>query len=203
MSELSIGEQQLQWQGITKPRAELPPMQPAPLAHLPCVAWGCSLPEGIWRFKIVGEVAFRDKPADLAALAAGAKEIHVEIDTAGGDGRWALEFGTLLRATGAKIICTARRGFSAGALLLQAGDVRRVHRDGGILVHGPQTACIGSAEEHEAIAAWMRKERATDVELLTFRTKQTPAIVEGWLSQDSYFTPQQAFEVGLVDEVVD
>jgi ATP-dependent protease ClpP protease subunit len=198
---LSEMERIMVWQGC-KPPERKKDWKDKPLAHLPTVSVGYTDPAAIWRFKIHGEMCFRDQPEELAARAKGASEIHLDIETPGGDGRWALAFGACLRSTGARIVATARRAYSAGALLLQCAHVRRIEADGSIMVHGPQTAIWGGVDELEAEARMMRQDRAKYAKLYRHRTGQKKPVITSWLSKDTYFNAEQALAVGLVDEIV-
>jgi ATP-dependent protease ClpP protease subunit len=204
MHSMSEMEQAIHWRYPNR-TAVVPKAQAEPLSHLPTVNVGfngCGDGEGIWRFAIRGEMCFRESPASLLERAKNATEFHLEIDSGGGDGRWALEFGARLRDTGKTIIATARRAFSAGCLLLQAAHVRRIVADGCLMIHGPQQAVFGSAEDFEREAVNLRAARGQDLELYTMRTGQPRNVVDRWLSSDNYFRPAEAVASGLADEII-
>lgn len=202
VTNMSDADQARVWHGLPRLAPMTEKERGNPLAHLPTITLERA-PGGVVRFDLCGETCWRDDPAELARRAEGAREIHLEIDTPGGSGWFAFEFCARLKATGAKIIATARKAYSSGAIILQAGEVRRIRRDGGVMIHGPQTAIVGGAEDFEAAAGKLRKEREMDVALFTAATKQTRETVEAWLSRDTYLTPDEAVSLNLADVVVD
>jgi ATP-dependent protease ClpP protease subunit len=200
---LSNMQQQINWLQYPNLKVEST-WKSEPLSHLPTVAVGFSGYDdvGIWRFAIRGVMCFREGPAELADRAKKATAIELEIDSAGGNGRWSLEFGARLRALGVPITATAYHAFSAGALLFQAADVRKIRADGSLMIHGPHGALFGCAEELETEAARLRAERGRYQALYCRRSGQPSEVVDLWLGSDHYFTPEEAVAAGLADEIV-
>lgn len=205
MEHLATGDQQRIWYGSKRTAPPVDTKNQSALSHLPNVASGMSVcgKDKVCRFKIVGEMCFRDTPEELAERAVGSRMIELQIDTAGGNGDWAHDFGTRLRAIGCPIVATAEHAFSAGALLLQYAHTRRIRSTGRVMVHGPQYACFGGAEDFLRVAAWLEAGKADDIALYLERTKQTRHTVESWLAKDTYFTPHEAIAYNLADVVVD
>lgn len=91
---------------------------------------------------------------------------------------------------------------SIASLILMAGDVRRIHPTGAVMVHAPWTRAEGSADELrqradalDTVAASMRAGYLA--------TGQKPEVIELWLSgPDFWFTADQALAAGLVTEVI-
>jgi ATP-dependent protease ClpP protease subunit len=197
---LSNYDQLHKFLGVELPFADAPT---APLDHLPAITYGRVEPAGVCRFRIAGEILFRRPAAEVAQSAVGARAIHLDIESIGGDGDWSDAFGSLLRATGAHITATVERyAYSAAATLFQFADVRRMAAGARLMLHLPRLATIGTPTELRRQAKQLGKHNAETVRFLASRTMQSHATVAGWLSKDTYFTAEESVQLGLADEVV-
>ena len=100
---------------------------------------------------------------------------------------------------------------SAGAIILQACDQRVISQQGLLMVHGPSAEGIGGdVKNHEAEVTMIRKLIQFWAELFAERNTSKDLHrheIAYWteIQQESiprYFTPAEALDAGLVDEVV-
>jgi ATP-dependent Clp protease protease subunit len=109
----------------------------------------------------------------------------------------------ILRGEGA-IINTHSIGQAAsmGAILLQAGEVRRMSRHSYMLIHEISGGAIGNAsmiaDQHE----FVQRLQTRLLEILAQRSTLTPEeIREKWTRRDWWLDADEALELGFVDEV--
>lgn len=136
---------------------------------------------------------------------ANGAEIIVSINTGGGgfDEGLAIYYD-LASYEGNVITEIVGIAYSMGALILQAGKVRRMAANSVVMVHGSQSSAEGSAKDLRQRADVMEVHTAAMISAFTKRGVQEAKIKE-WLTdgEDHYFTAEQALEHGLIDEVSD
>lgn len=133
-------------------------------------------------------------------LMAGANndDITFLISTYGGEFYPALAVYDLLKAHPGKVTTIATGPcMSAGAVILQAGDVRAMTPNAQIMVHYGET---GSSDEGDAKQNDLMHK--LHKELIKERVSVTTRTVNSWFRQNTYFDSNRAMEVGLVDKVV-
>jgi len=145
---------------------------------------------------------FQDK---LNALDEGVSEIVVNITTRGGsviDGH--AMFG-MLRETGKRIVTTVIGGaYSAGAVLSQAGDERRMHSNALFMLHGASGGGGSmTADQHRGALDMIEKANAVIAETLAQRTGQPVARMTEYLNgRDNWMTAREAKAAGFIDTIV-
>jgi ATP-dependent Clp protease protease subunit len=149
-----------------------------------------------------GALSYEFPLDDALRAISSAGEIGLFIDCSGGDGSAALQIYQALRG---KKVCVTIMGscFSAAALLLCAGEQRRIVPDGKIMIHGPVGFNAGTSAELRRAADWLDQFRDTMADILTTRCK--PELVADWLSngRDNYLDASEALAAGLVTEILD
>ena len=92
---------------------------------------------------------------------------------------------------------------SMGAILAQAGKVRRQVSNGFLMIHAASGSTWGSAKEHLSAANLLSEIEKQFVSLLTMRTGKAEKAVRKWLNGDNWFSAEQAKTAGLADEIID
>ena len=135
-------------------------------------------------------------------------QIDVRIASVGGDPVAAGQMYQTLVDHPAKIrTIVDSKAYSAGSMLLQAGDERIARPMSVIMVHGPASPITygrGSAKDHREMAAAIEAHANAMVPAYT-RHGIAEEKVRGWLGSDEdlYFSAQEALSEGLIDEVVE
>ena len=92
---------------------------------------------------------------------------------------------------------------SMGAILAQAGKVRRQVSNGFMMIHAPSGSTWGTAKEHLSAANLLSEIEKHFVSLLAARTGKTEKELIKWLDGDNWFSAKQAKTAGLADEIID
>lgn len=137
-----------------------------------------------------------------------AEQIDVRIASIGGDMLAAGQMYQALVDHPARVRTIADgKAYSAGSMVLQAGDTRLANPMAMVMVHGPSSLITfgrGSAKDHREIADALDAHAEAMVPAYT-RHGIDEGTVRGWLKSDEdvYFSAAQAQEANLVDEVID
>lgn len=150
--------------------------------------------------KLFGEVSEESSDAVCdAIITAGIlnDDITFLISTYGGEFYAALAIYDLLKLHPKKVTTVAVGPcMSAGAVILQAGDVRAMTENAQIMVHYGESGSgdEGDARQNEAMHFKHKK-------LVGEKVTVTGRTVNNWFRQNTYFDAERALEAGLVDEV--
>lgn len=137
-----------------------------------------------------------------------ASQIDVRIASVGGDPVAAAQMYQTLVDHPAKVrTIVDSKAYSAGSMLLQAGDVRVARPMSIVMVHGPASLFVpgrGSAKDHREMAAAIEAHAEAMVPAYT-RHGIPEETVRGWFAsdEDTYFSAKAALEAGLIDDIVD
>jgi len=156
----------------------------------------------------VGQSTSKRATKKLEFLASKSKEpITIVLNSVGGD----VYDGLLLYDTiknlvtnGIPIVCEARGlAASMGAVLLQAGSVRRATPHTRFLIHEVSTFQWGKTSDIEDQTVELKKVNDMLKEILAERSGKTPQDIEDiWHKTDVWMSAEEAKEFGLVDEVI-
>lgn len=151
-----------------------------------------------------GAMVFADDLVrEIKGLAA--EHIRVHLATVGGDPVSAGGIYQALVTHGAKVTTIVdSKAYSAGSMILQAGDERVAGRLSMVMVHGPSMRVAGKAGDLRKAADVLDQHMEMMVGAYT-RKGIDEATVRGWLSseEDHYFTAAEARAAGLVDRIDD
>ena len=140
-----------------------------------------------------------------AVQAIEAKKITVRIASVGGDPVGAGEMYQALVDHPATVTTVVdSRAYSAGSMILQAGDKRIARPLSMIMVHGPSMGINGSAKDHMNAAAALNAHAEMMVSAYT-RHGLEESTVRGWIGsdQDFYFSAKEALAAKLIDEIAE
>ena len=136
----------------------------------------------------------------LAALRKS-EEVTVYLATDGGCPYAAYGIYDALRQFEAhvKVICVGGI-FSAGTIIMQAGDTRVMTENSTLLIHFGYAAATDGATETQH-----KKLNKKIVEMLSESTegKTTKKTVAAWMRGETYFNAERALECGLIDRILE
>ena len=92
---------------------------------------------------------------------------------------------------------------SMGAILAQAGKVRRQVNNGFLMIHAASGSTWGTAKDHLSAANLLSEIEKQFISLLTVRCGKAEKAVRKWLDGDNWFSAEQAKKAGLADEIID
>jgi ATP-dependent Clp protease, protease subunit len=131
-------------------------------------------------------------------------EVHVEINSPGGDVFAALAMYNALRASGKKIVAKVMGvAASAASLVFMAGDERVMPKNTHLMVHNPWTIALGNAAELRDQADTLDKIGDSLVATYVARSGMSEEDVRAMLSKDTWLNADESKEKGLATEVVD
>jgi len=163
--------------------------------------WSTTEPHGIFRWTIRSELMAL--PEAMKERIASAREVHLDIDSPGGD---AVATIAILRALeGKRVNVSVRYAASAAAILVACVNGHRsIASDGGLLIHEPAQGALGGREEHRQAIKLIDAAVDYFVPLMAERTRQPTATIEEWFKDgDHHFSAEQALAYGLVDSISD
>lgn len=94
-------------------------------------------------------------------------------------------------------------GASMGAVLSQAGKVRRQVSNGFLMIHAASGYTHGNYQDHLNNANLLKEIEKHFKKMLIAKTGKTAKEVAKWLIGDNWFSAEQAKEAGLIDEIID
>ena len=159
-----------------------------------------SEPAGRFTLNIDGDLLAL--PDETLAAIKSASEVHVVVDSPGGDVRAALQ---ILDAAGNRFSkVTIKSASSAAAFLAVLCPGRRIIEPAGtIMLHAPGVCCFGTVDDLRRHADRLATTTEDLVDRLHRRTGQPRERCAEWLSGgDVSFTAEQALAAGLVDSVL-
>lgn len=145
-------------------------------------------------------------PWDLDQKIEDAKdEIHVVVNSKGGSFLDSMIIHNKLRASGKKVIGhVVQLAASAGANILLACDEVYIPENGIIMFHMPRVRLDDdkTASQLKQLAESLEALEATLVSTLMAKTKKSEDECKEMLNKETYLTPAQALELGIVTEIV-
>lgn len=146
-----------------------------------------------------------DTKSVAAALkeAGDAKEIDVRINSKGGDAYEGIGIHNVLKQHAAKInIRVDGVAASSASLIAMAGDSIQMPKNALMMIHEPWGIAVGHQEDLRKTADWLGKINAAAMESYIEKSGQPKQKIAQWLSDETWFTADEAIEAGLADEVL-
>lgn len=141
---------------------------------------------------------------DLEALSSK-ENITVHINSVGGSLYGGIAIYNRLKALPAKIT-TINDGLaaSAGSIIFQAGDVRRVNTGSNVMIHGAMGFLYGYYQVKDLKAAQKQLEAGNKaaINIYTQATGRDSATIQALVEQETWLTGEEAVAQGFADEVV-
>ena len=144
---------------------------------------------------------------DFKAIESEVDTINIRINTPGGSVWDGLAiYNTIEQSKKQTITYNDGIAYSMGAIILQAGDIRRSAKNGSAMTHDAITFAYGNAEEMRNTADMLDKITTGSIaQSLAARTGLSIVDVNKkfFNYKDNYWTAEEALAAGLIDEIVD
>jgi ATP-dependent protease ClpP protease subunit len=135
--------------------------------------------------------------------AKGAKKIVCRINSAGGDAFDGIAIGNLLSKHSAKVIVEVEAlAASAASIIAMAGDEIRMSENALMMIHNTWTIAMGDARDMRHEADRLDKVNETLVVTYMNRTGRSREQVVAWMNDETWFTADEALELGFATHVV-
>jgi len=131
------------------------------------------------------------------------KKIQIQLHSAGGDAHAALAIVSLMRLS-KRYITVIGMGYvaSAATLILAAGNKRLLTQESWVMVHEDSGEVSGSVSNLEAEVRQLRRMENQWNNLLEHYTGTKATEWDHIHLNDTYLTPQECLDLGLIDEIV-
>lgn len=138
---------------------------------------------------------------DLAQITA--REIRVEINSPGGDVFDGIAIFNALRAHPARVT-TRVDGLAASAasVVAQAGDSRLMMSGAQMMIHEAWGLAIGNATDMREMAELLDRQTDNIIGIYAERSGRDRDELAAMVSDETWFTAQEAVDAGLADEVI-
>lgn len=140
------------------------------------------------------------------AKSAGAKKMHVRINSPGGDVNEAIAMRTMLAGCGMDDVTIDIEGMcaSAATLLACVPNARvRMAEGSEYMIHNPTCMAWGQAKDLESVVQRLRNTEAEAASIYAKKTGQSEEEIRGWMDAETWMTANEAKERGFVDEVLE
>lgn len=142
--------------------------------------------------------------ADFAKALQGvtAKQITVRLNTPGGDVFDGLAIFNSLKDHGAQIhVKVDGVAASIGSIIAMAGQTITMGESAFLMIHNPWAMTIGNAGDMRQMAETLDKIGGSLASVYSARAKVTMAEAQAWMDAETWFTAEEAKNVGLADEI--
>ena len=134
------------------------------------------------------------------------KEVHVRLNSPGGDAFAGAAIYDMIRAYRGKTVAIVSLAASAASLIAMACDEIRISVVGTIMVHEPWCVTVGQASDHLGAAAALETIREGQIDAYAKRTGQSREkileIMQGPDGKGTYMNARQAVELGFADSII-
>ncbi len=142
---------------------------------------------------------------ELEALGEDVPEIVVRIHSPGGDVFAANAIYTRLKDHSAKITVKVDGwAASAATIIAMAGDIIKIPRNGVFMIHDPAMTVWSTfrAEDFEKMAQELKVIKQSIINAYATKTGKTTEEISGFMSNETWWTGDEAVENGFCDEVM-
>jgi ATP-dependent protease ClpP protease subunit len=91
---------------------------------------------------------------------------------------------------------------SIASLIALAGDTVKMSEVGSFMIHRASTQIEGNQEDLKKSVETLNTIDETLINVYMAATNESREVVEEWMDQEKWFTPEKALEVGFVDEII-
>lgn len=156
----------------------------------------------LWLYGVIGdEIKATALQKKLAASDAETVLIHLNSD--GGDLVEGNVIHNMLAKHNARIeVEIDGLAASAASLIAMAGDEIRIAENAMMMIHEPWGASEGSAQDHEDLAAVLRKHTAQMADTYAKRSGQEPDAIASMMAAETWMTAAEAITAGFADKLI-
>jgi ATP-dependent protease ClpP protease subunit len=156
--------------------------------------------DGICHVSLFGDLGCGEHWTRLGDEIGGSKEIHLRIDSEGGDCGFAMRFFDAYGDGRVKECRIERRCFSAAVLCALAAKKIVMVRTARMMMHAPQSFVYGPASKLESRAKSLHKISERWFSILKVRTELPDEIISSWLDgSDVHLSAEQCLAYSLCD----
>jgi ATP-dependent Clp protease protease subunit len=162
----------------------------------------------IWFYGYISEFSWFDDDItpglfrkDLNKL--GGKPVTIRINSGGGEVFAASAIRAMIMDYKGKVT-TRIEGLAASAAsyVAMAGDVVKMQDSAFFMIHDPWTVAMGGVEEFKRAMELLKTVKNGIVETYQTKTQADVATLSRWMSNETWFTAQEALQNGFIDEVI-
>lgn len=138
----------------------------------------------------------------IDSLDASVNEIHLRINSPGGEVFDGIAIANTLRNHSAKVVAHIDGiAASAASVVAMAGDRIRVGSNALVMIHNPMAGVMGGAADLRAAADLLDKVRGQILDAYARHSKAGAEQLGAWMDAETWFTGAEAVEAGLAHEV--
>ena len=134
----------------------------------------------------------------------GEEDIDVNVNSFGGEVDPAAQIYTMLRNTKNKVIVNIESSaYSAGTIIVMAGDVVRISPSAQMMIHKASSGAMGNSDDLQKGAQMLD---STDKTIANVYATKTGKPIEDFLAlmaKETWLSPQDAIDLGLADEIME
>lgn len=135
--------------------------------------------------------------------ASGVDDVVIELSSPGGDSYAALAYAAVIRNSRLMIEVQAfGLVASAAVLVLAAGDLRNMSKEGWVMVHENSGQIEGNVLELQRESVQLRRLEVQWADLLGNLTKTQAAVWTAMHKETTYLNAQQCLALGLIDGII-
>lgn len=140
----------------------------------------------------------------LGKLTKGKGDIHVRINSPGGDVGAGMAIYNALRKVKDRVVCTVEGvAYSMASIVALAGRETRMAETGQFMVHNPSTMAYGGAKDLKQALGALETARAVLVKAYATKTGKTAEAIGELMDDTTFMTADEAKDFGFVDTIVD
>lgn len=144
-------------------------------------------------------VSAADFNKELMALSG--KEVHLRINSPGGDVFAAEAMATFIKQHGNVHAHIDGYAASAATRIASAAKTVQIAEQGFYMIHNAWTLAIGNKEELRSTADLLDKIDASIIAGYAIKTGNTTAQISEWMAAETWFSAQEALNNGFVDSI--
>lgn len=129
--------------------------------------------------------------------------VKIRMNSGGGSAFEGATIGNLLSASPARVeVDILALSASAASIIAMAADEIRIAENAVMMIHDAWTSTNGGVEEHEASAQLLRAINDGAAQTYARRSGKPAEEMRDLMAKETWFTAQEAVEIGLADKVV-
>lgn len=176
-------------------------MRPCYAFSAPKAAGG---PETLSIYDEIGFWGVQAKDFRTSLAAVKSSDIHVEINSPGGDVFAGVAIYNMLKASGKNIVVKVMGvAASAASLIAMAGDTIQMPQNTMMMVHNPWSIAAGNADELREHADTLDKIGNSLLGTYVAKTGMAETEMKALLAKDTWLTADEALAMGFATEVTD
>lgn len=145
-------------------------------------------------------------PSDVedGLKSAGGKNVTVEINSLGGEVDAAAQIYTTLKDyVGTVTTQISSSAYSAGSIIAMAGDVVRISPAAQIMIHNASVGAEGDVHTMNKAVGMLESTNKTIANVYAEKTGKDVDYFLNLMDKETWMSPEDAKEIGLVDEIID